>query len=80
MTLLDVLIKGAAAAAGLRSYLVSIGTQYPDLAPKANEFVALLDSSVASSNLVAIAEALPSEIANISHGNIHPRRHPSDAA
>lgn len=80
MTLLDILVKGAAAAAGLKSYLMELAAKYPDAAPKLNEYIALLDGAVAQDNLVALATALPGEIADIAAGRINPRRHPSSAA
>ena len=79
MTLLDLLKKAAFAGDDLVQFLNVIAQRYPDVAPKAQELVAALSAAVAAENLVALATALPGEIANIAQGKLDPRDHPSDA-
>jgi len=79
LTLLDLLKKAAFAGDDLVQFLNVIAQRYPDVAPKAQELVAALSAAVAAENLVALATALPGEIANIAQGKLDPRDHPSDA-
>ena len=80
MTLLDVLTQAGFAASGLLELLGTVKQKYPDLAPQVDKVMAGITGAVAPENLVALAEALPRELANIGSGKLDPRRHPSDGA
>jgi hypothetical protein len=79
VTLLDLLNKAAGSAAGLVALLERVRLNYPDLASTAEEWLLNLSSAVSQKNLVALAAALPAEIANIATGKLDPKDHPSDA-
>ena len=79
MTVLDILVKASAAMAELKAILNAAKAAVPDLAGKVDPILALLDEPVSQANLVALAEALPAEIANIATGHLDPRFHPGDA-
>lgn len=80
MTLIDILTKAGLAGDELLGFLGSVAEKFPDLAPKAQELAAKLATAIAADNLVALASALPAEIAQIAQGKLDPREHPSDAA
>jgi len=81
MTLLDLLLKAAGLPADTLTALITAGgNAAPDLKPLADEWIARLGEAVSSDNLALLAAALPAELADIVHGNLSPRRHPSDAA
>ena len=81
MTLSDILSKAAGVPIGSLIVLLRAGANaLPDLRAEAEAIIAKLETAVAPSNLIALAEALPKEIANIARGQIDPRNHPSDAA
>lgn len=79
MTILQLLEKMAGGAAGLIALLKAAGEQAPDLAPLANDWIAQLSAAASQENLIALATALPKEIAAIASGNIAPKDHPGDA-
>lgn len=81
MTLLELLQRAAGApVAKLIEILRAGAAAAPDLADEAEAIIRALQEAIPVSNLVAIAEALPREIADIAQGKIDPRDHPSDAA
>jgi hypothetical protein len=81
MTLLQILSKAAGfPAERILALLVTAGTAAPDLKPQFDELIARLNAAIDQANLIALAEALPSEIAAIARGELHPKTHPSDAA
>ena len=79
MTLLDILRKLAGPADSLQSFLNTVAQRYPDVAPDAQRLIQALSAAVSEANLVAVATALPGEIAAIARGNLKPADHPSDA-
>jgi hypothetical protein len=79
VTILQLLEKAAGAGASLILLLEEIARKMPDLAPAAHEWIKLLNSAATQANLIALAEALPRELANIGQGIIQPKDHPSDA-
>jgi len=80
MTILDILQKAAGAAGALVAVLNRAKAALPDLAPEVDKIITELNTAISANNLVALAEALPKEIANIAQGKLDPRDHPSDAA
>lgn len=80
MKILDILEKAAGAGSGLVDVLEKAKAAAPDLAGEIDGVLAKLGAAVDPANLVALAEAIPGEIANIAKGKIDPRDHPSDAA
>lgn len=78
MTILQVLEKMTAGAAGLVELLKVTGSAAPDWKGQADKWIVDLTSAISSENLVALAAALPAEIANIAKGVINPLDHPSD--
>ena len=81
MTLLQLLEKAAGIpAATLVALLELLAAAQPEVAEQVASIIAKLKAAIPVNNLVAVAEALPSEIANIAQGKIDPRDHPSDAA
>ena len=80
MSILDILVKAGGAAASLLNLLLKVKTQFPDLANEVDAIVSALNQAVDPNNLIALAEALPKELAHIAHGDLDPRRHPSDIA
>jgi hypothetical protein len=80
MTLLDILLKAGAAGPALIDLLTKVKGLYPDLAPEVDKILSGLTDAVSPENLIALAEALPREIADIAQGHLDPRRHPSDIA
>jgi len=79
MTILQILEKLAGGSLNVIAFLERAAEAAPDLAPKAQELIALLQSAASQANLVAVASALPGEIANIAQGKLEPKDHPSDA-
>ena len=79
MTILELLQKLTGGAQGLTELLMRVRTELPDLAPVADNWLALLGSAASQENLVELASVLPAEIANIIKGHIDPKDHPSDA-
>ena len=51
-----------------------------DAAAEIDKILAALNESVGPDNLIALAESLPKELANIAQGKFDPRKHPSDVA
>jgi hypothetical protein len=80
MTFLDILLKAGLAADSLVELLKEVKEKLPDLAPLADKFLEALSMAVDPASLIALAEALPKELANIAQGKLDPRRHPSDVA
>jgi hypothetical protein len=80
MSILEILVKAGAAGGKLVALLESLAAKYPDAAEEVNKILAELATVVAPDNLIALAEALPRELANIAQGQLDPRRHPSDVA
>ena len=81
MTILDFLKKAAGEPFSKLVEILRAGAAaQPDLAPAAEWMIAKLNDAVPLSNLVALAEAIPRELAAIAQGKIDPRDHPSDAA
>lgn len=81
MSLLDLIIRAAGEPASkLISILRAVAAAAPSLAADAEAIIAKLEEPLAIGNLVAVAEMLPGEIANIVQGKLDPREHPSDAA
>lgn len=64
----------------LVTLLRTLASAQPAFANQVEEIILKLEAAVPVANLVAVAEALPAEIANIASGKIDPRSHPSDAA
>lgn len=79
MNLLDILTRASLAMGSVKVILQRIIADYPDTAAQLQPIVDGLDAPVSQANLVALAEALPREIANIASGNIDPRPHAGDA-
>ncbi len=80
MTIFDILKLAAGfSAEELTAFLNSIAQKFPDLAPAAMKLLADLAAAAAPANLVALAEALPKELASIGQGRLDPRDHPSDS-
>jgi uncharacterized membrane protein len=80
MSIIDILLKAGVAAAELVKLLIRAKEIAPDLAAEVDKILAELAAAVEPTHLIALAEALPRELANISQGQIDPRRHPSDVA
>lgn len=80
MSILDILKLAGTAGAGLVALLEKVKAELPDLAPEVDAWLAAIAKAVDAPNLVALAEALPKELANIGQGHLDPRRHPSDVA
>lgn len=80
MRWLDILIKAGLAAPRLIEILRAAAEKFPDYAAEITDIIAKIEAAIPQSNLIAIAEALPREIANIAQGNLDPRDHPSDLA
>ena len=81
MTVIQLLEKAAGLPADLLiSLLRTLASAQPDFAASIEGIIAKLEAAVPVANLIAVAEALPKEIANIAQGKIDPRQHPSDAA
>jgi len=80
MTLLDLLKKALGGLDPLEDKLKAVAEAAPDAAPLINELLGKLAGAVPVENLVALAAALPGEIADIAKGKLDPRDHPSDAA
>jgi len=80
MSILDILLKAGAAGPALVKLLEKVREAMPDLAPEIDKILVELAAAVSPENLVALAEALPRELANITQGQIDPRRHPNDVA
>ena len=79
MTLLDLLKKAAFAGDDLVQFLNVISQRYPDLAPKAQQLIGALSTALSTENVVAVASALPAEIANIAQGKLDPHHSPGGA-
>jgi hypothetical protein len=80
VTILDILTKAGLSAAGIIALLHKASELAPDLAPEVNDLLAKLAAAVDQQSLVALAAALPAEIANIAKGNLDPKDHPGDLA
>jgi hypothetical protein len=80
MSLLDILLKAGGAAASLVTLLGKVKEVAPDLAGEVDAILDKLAATVAPDNLIALAECLPKELANIAAGKLDPRRHSSDVA
>lgn len=80
MSLLDILTKAGGAAAALVTLLGKVKDVAPDLGGEVDKILSELAGAVASDNLIALAEALPKELAGIAQGKLDPRQHPSDVA
>ena len=80
MTLLEALEKLIGPATGLVAVLDRAGREIPELKPQADEWIAKLNLAISQGNLIGLAAVLPQEIANLAHGHVDPRKHPSDAA
>lgn len=78
MSILEILTKAGVAGAELVALLEAVKLKAPDLAPQVDEWLAKLGTAVGSANLVALAEALPRELASIGRGDFDGRKHPSD--
>ncbi len=73
MTILDILTKAAGAPIGkLVSVLEAVKAKAPDLAGEIDDILAALNAAASTESLVARAQALPAEIANIAQGRIDP--------
>ena len=79
MTLLDILMQAAGQIGNVRVTLQRAIERFPELRESLEPIIAALDTVVSQSNLVALAEALPAEIAAIASGKIDPRPHAGDA-
>lgn len=81
MTLIQLLEKAAGfPVATLISLLELLAQAQPEVAEQVASIIAKLKAAIPVGNLVAVAEALPKELANIAQGKLDPRDHPSDAA
>ena len=80
MTLLDILTRAGLSAAGIVALLHKAAELAPDLAPEIDEVLGKLSAAIDQANLVALAAALPAEIANIAKGHLEPKDHVSDLA
>lgn len=80
MTILEILLKAGVAADRLVALLLRVKEELPDIGPEVDKILAALSAAVSAENLVALASALPAEIAAIAQGQLDPRRHPSDIA
>lgn len=65
--------------ATVKAVLERISAAYPDTADELQPIIDSLDAPVSQENLVALAEALPKEIAAIATGHVEPRPHSGDA-
>lgn len=79
MTILQVLEKLSSGAGSLVNFLRDVSASSPDLKPTADAWIASLEGAASQESLVALAAALPAEIAQISQGHFDPHEHPSDA-
>lgn len=79
MTILEGLTKLTGGMVGLVDLLESVADRLPDLAPTAQGWANALRQTATTENLVALATALPKEIADIAQGKVDPKDHPSDA-
>jgi hypothetical protein len=80
MSILDILMRAGGAGATLVALLVKAKAFAPVLADEVDKILAELGSTIEPDSLIALAEALPRELANIAQGKLDPRRHPSDTA
>lgn len=81
MTPIQLLEKAAGLPAGvLIALLRTLASAQPAFAAQVESIIAKIEAAIPLDNLVAVAEALPAELANIAQGKIDPRDHPSDAA
>jgi hypothetical protein len=80
MSLLEILKRAGGAAAILVDGLARIREIAPDAAEEVDKILAALTAAVGSDNLIALAESLPKELANVAQGKIDPRKHASDVA
>ena len=79
MTVLDVLKKLFSGADDLAAFLAKIAADFPDLAPKAQEFVAALGAAASPANLAALGGSIPGELLKLSQGKVDPRDNPSNS-
>lgn len=80
MTGLEILQAAKIAADKIRAFVESAIAANPDLAPAGQQLLDELNAAIGADALVALAEKLPAQIANIAHGNLDPRDSPSNAA
>jgi hypothetical protein len=81
MLILDILKKAGAAGATIIALLEKAKALSPDvLGPEIDKILSGEAGAVALDNLIALAECLPKELANIAAGKLDPRRHSSDVA
>lgn len=80
MTILQMLQKAGLAVADVEAVLAKAGDALPDLKPQIDDIVAKLNASIDPANLVAVAQAIPTELMNIAQGKLDPHDHPGDAA
>ena len=80
MTLLQILQKAAGASLDLAAELKASAAAAPDVAPQVQALLAQLETATGAENLVALATALPGEIASIASGKLDPRTHAGDGA
>ena len=79
MTILDLLKKAGLSGDALLTFLNTASQRFPDLATEAQRLAVMLSSSISEASLIAVASALPAEIAAIAKGQLDPADHPSDA-
>lgn len=80
MTGLEILQAAKLAADKIKAFVESAIAANPDLAPAGESLLAELNAAITADGLVALAEKLPAQIANIGHGQLDPRDSPSNAA
>jgi len=80
VTIIDILNKFASAGTGLVKFLEHLKQEAPDLSPLIDDQLMKLATAVSTENLVALATALPAELAQIVKGKTDGRSHPGDAA
>lgn len=79
MSLIDLLSKIAGLSGPeLIAFLERVGTEMPDLKPKADDLIAALNTALSGENLVAIGGAVLAELGQIGQGKFSGRPHPSD--
>jgi hypothetical protein len=80
MSLLEILKRAGGAAAILVDGLARIREIAPDAAEEIDKILAALNEAIGPDNLIALAESLPKELANIAQGKLDPRKQPSNLA
>ena len=79
MTVLQALQKLFSGADDLAAFLAKIATDFPDLAPKAQEFITALSAAASPANLAALGSSIPAELLKLAHGDVDPRDNPSNS-